>query len=136
VSYTYEKAFDEYIQGTTATSSEGLLRDAENRPARGSSVFAQNRFTVGSRFTVTPGLRYERYGYERNITIARVNNIPTNVDIRGKGDVSAFVPGIGVTFQAADGLNTVGTTRQACDIWPETVLTPRLPISPWILKTR
>ncbi len=104
VSYTYEKAIDTYIQGSTATSSDGLLRDAENRPARGSSVFAQNRFTIERRFTITPGLRYENYSYERNISVIRVGGIPTNVDIRGKDDVSAFVPGIGVTFQAADGL--------------------------------
>ncbi len=104
VSYTYEKAYDDYIQSATATSSDGVLRDSEMRPARGASVFAQNRFTIGSRFTITPGLRYENYSYERIITRARVNNIPTDVDIRGKDDVSAFVPGIGMTFKAAGGL--------------------------------
>jgi Fe(3+) dicitrate transport protein len=104
VSYTYEKAYDDYIQGATSTSSVGILRDSETRPARGASVFAQNRFTIGSRFTITPGLRYENYSYERIITRARVNNVPTDVDIRGKDDVSAFVPGVGVTFQPVSGL--------------------------------
>ena len=104
VSYTYEKAFDDYIQGTTATSSDGVLRDSETRPARGSSLFVQNRFNFGSRFTITPGLRYERYSYERHITRARVNNVPTDVNIHGEDNVSAFVPGIGITFQPASGL--------------------------------
>lgn len=103
-SYTYEKAFDEYVQGATATSSDGVLRDAETRPANGVSLFAQNRFTIGSRFTVTPGLRYERYSYERHITRARVNNIPTDVNRRGEDKVSAFVPGIGITFQPVERL--------------------------------
>ncbi len=102
--YIYEKAFDDYVQGATATSSDGVLRDAETRPANGVSVFAQNRFTIGKRFTVTPGLRYERYSYERFITRARVNNIPTDVNRRGEGKVSAFVPGIGVTFQPVERL--------------------------------
>lgn len=102
--FVYEKAFDDYIQGATSTSSDGILRDAETRPARGASLFAQNRFTIGKRFTVTPGLRYERYKYERHITRARVNNIPTDVDLRGEDKVSAFVPGVGVTFQPVERL--------------------------------
>ncbi len=102
--FLYEKAFDDYIQGATATSSDGILRDSETRPARGVSVFAQNRFAVGRRFTITPGLRYEHYEYERHITRARVNNIPTDVDRRGEDKVSAFVPGIGVTFQPVERL--------------------------------
>ncbi len=102
--YIYEKAFDDYVQGATATSSDGVLRDSETRPARGISMFAQNRFTIGKRFTITPGLRYERYNYERHITRARVNNIPTDVDRRGEDEISAFVPGVGVTFQPVDRL--------------------------------
>lgn len=102
--YLYEKAFDEYVVGATATSSEGVLRDAETRPAHGVSLFAQNRFTIGNRFTITPGLRYERYSYERFITRARVNNIPTDVNRRGEGQVSTFVPGLGVTFQPVERL--------------------------------
>ncbi len=102
--FVYEKAFDDYILGTTSTSNDGILRDSENRPARGVSVFSQNRFTIGKRFTVTPGLRYERYKYERIITRARVNNIPTDVNRRGEDSVSAFVPGIGVTFQPVERL--------------------------------
>ncbi len=100
--YVYEKAFDDYIQGATATSSDGVLRDSETRPARGISAFIQNRFAFGRKFTITPGLRYENYKYERNITRARVNNIPSDVSIFGEDDVSAFVPGIGATFQPVE----------------------------------
>lgn len=102
IHYVYEKAYDDYIQGATATSSDGVLRDSETRPARGISAFVQNRFAVGRKFTITPGLRYENYKYERFITRARVNNIPTDVNIRGEDEVSAFVPGIGVTFQPVE----------------------------------
>ncbi len=102
--YVYEKAFDDYVLGATATSSEGILRDSETRPARGISLFTQNRFSIGKRFTITPGLRYERYNYERIITRARVNGIPTDVNRRGEDEVSAFVPGVGVTFQPIDRL--------------------------------
>ncbi len=102
--YVYEKAFDDFIVGSTATSSTGVLRDSETRPARGVSAFAQNRFTIGKRFTVTPGLRYENYSYKRNITRARVNGIPADVDFRGKDTVTAWIPGIGFTFQPMDRL--------------------------------
>ncbi|MEO7659873.1 MAG: TonB-dependent receptor [Pyrinomonadaceae bacterium] len=102
--YVYEKAFDDFIVGSTATSSTGVLRDSETRPARGVSAFAQNRFTIGKRFTVTPGLRYENYSYKRNITRARVNGLATDVDLRGEDNVSALIPGIGFTFQPIDRL--------------------------------
>lgn len=102
--YVYEKAFDDFISGATATSSDGILRDSETRPANGVSVFAQNRFTIGKRFTITPGVRYEHYSYERIITRARINGIPTDVDRRGKGEVSAFIPGLGITFSPVNNL--------------------------------
>lgn len=97
--YLYERAIDSFIIGATATSSDGIVRDYETRPARGTSFFLQNRFTIGKKFTVTPGLRYENYKYTRHITTVRVGGIPSSVDIRGEDKVSEFIPGIGVTFQ-------------------------------------
>ncbi len=102
VSYVFEEAYDAYIVGATATSSDGVLRDAETRPARGASVFAQNRFTIGRELTITPGIRCENYSYERRISRARVNNIPTNVDVRGEDSVSAWIPGVGVAYQPVE----------------------------------
>ncbi len=99
--YIYEKAFDDFVIGNTATSSEGILRDSEIRPAKGISGFAQNRFTLGKRLTITPGIRFEHYTYRRNINKTRVNGIPTDVDRRGANDVSVFIPGLGLTFQPA-----------------------------------
>lgn len=99
--YIYEKAFDDFVIGNTATSSEGILRDSEIRPAKGISGFAQNRFTIGKRLTITPGIRFEHYSYQRNINKARVNGIPTDVDRRGGDNLSVFIPGLGVTFQPA-----------------------------------
>ncbi|MBA2380159.1 MAG: TonB-dependent receptor [Blastocatellia bacterium] len=99
VSYVFEEAYDAYVVGETATSSDGILRDAETRPAHGASVFAQNRFTIGRKFTITPGIRFENYSYERRITRARVGGIPTDVDVRGKDSVSAWIPGVGVAYQ-------------------------------------
>jgi Fe(3+) dicitrate transport protein len=104
VSYLYEKAFDDFAAGATATSSDGILRDSETRPARAVSGFVQNRFTIGRKFTVTPGLRFESYKYERIITRARVGGVPTDVNRRGEEDVTAFIPGIGVTFQPIEQL--------------------------------
>ncbi len=102
VSYVFEEAYDEFVVGATATSSDGILRDAETRPAHGTSVFAQNRFTIGRKFTITPGLRYETYSYERRITRARVGGVPADVDIRGEDSVSAWIPGVGISFQPVE----------------------------------
>lgn len=102
VSYVFEEAYDAYVVGATATSSDGIVRDEETRPAHGTSVFAQNRFTIGRKFTLTPGLRFENYSYERRITRARVGGIPTDVDRRGKDSVSAWIPGVGASYQPVE----------------------------------
>lgn len=102
--YLHEHAIDSYIIGATATSSNGIVRDYETRPADAFSFFLQNRFTIGKKFTVTPGLRFESYQYNRHITTIRVGGVPTSVNIRGEDKVSEFIPGIGVTYQPIERL--------------------------------
>lgn len=106
--YLYERARDRFIVGATAISSDGVLRDDEVRPAHAVSLFAQNRFSIGDRFTITPGLRLERYDYERRILRTRVGGVPTDVDRRGRDRVFEFIPGIGATFQLTDNLTVFG----------------------------
>lgn len=102
--YIYEEALDQYILGATATSSIGIVRDYETRPARAASFFLHNRFAIGDKFTISPGLRYENYRYERHITTQRIGGIPASVDILGEDKVSELIPGIGVTYQPVERL--------------------------------
>lgn len=99
----YERARDQHINGATATASSGVVRDDEIRVGRALSAFVQNRIFITPTWHVTPGLRLERFTYDRNILRARVRRTtPTgttrnaeDVDIRGGDAVSEVIPGIG-----------------------------------------
>ncbi|MBI1955395.1 MAG: TonB-dependent receptor [Acidobacteria bacterium] len=104
IRYLYERAHDQQIDGNTFNSNGGVIRDDEFRPGHAVSLFAQNRFFLGQFFTLTPGVRLEKYNYDRNIIRARVNGVPTDVNIKGSDDVFSLVPGIGTTFQVVEGM--------------------------------
>lgn len=112
VRYLYERALDQQISGDTYNSSGGVIRDDEFRPGRAVSFFAQNRFFLGERVTLTPGVRLEKYSYDRNIIRARVNGVPTDVNIRGGDSVFSLIPGIGTTFQVVEGVTFFAGTHR------------------------
>lgn len=99
----YERARDQHINGATATALSGEIRDDEIRVGKAVSVFVQNRIFITPTWHVTPGLRLERFTYDRNILRARVRRTtPTgtarsveDVDIRGGDAVAEVIPGIG-----------------------------------------
>ncbi|MGI9141491.1 MAG: TonB-dependent receptor family protein, partial [Gemmatimonadaceae bacterium] len=102
----YEKARDRHINGASSTASSGEVRDDEIRVGKAVSVFVQNRVFITPTWHVTPGLRLERFVYDRNILRARVRRAtatgPTrtveDVDIHGGDAVSEVIPGIGTAW--------------------------------------
>ena len=99
----YERARDQHVNGASATASSGEVRDDEIRVGKAVSVFAQNRIFLTPTWHVTPGLRVERFTYERNIVRARVRRATAtgttrnveDVNIKGGDAVSEVIPGIG-----------------------------------------
>ena len=99
----YEKARDQHINGASSTASSGEVRDDEIRVGKAVSVFVQNRVFITPTWHVTPGLRLERFVYDRNILRARVRRATAtgttrtveDVDIDGGDAVSEMIPGIG-----------------------------------------
>ncbi len=104
--YLYERAHDQQIQGATRDSGGGVIRDDEYRPGQAVSLFFQDRLFVGNRLTLTPGLRLEKYGYERKILRASVGGVPSDVNIRGEDSVFGVIPGFGATILASDKVTT------------------------------
>ncbi|MGI8618381.1 MAG: TonB-dependent receptor domain-containing protein [Gemmatimonadaceae bacterium] len=102
----YERARDQHVNGATATASSGEVRDDEIRVGKAVSAFVQNRFFVTPTWHVTPGLRIERFTYDRNILRARVRRATStgttrkveDVDIVGGDAVSEVIPGIGTAW--------------------------------------
>lgn len=99
--YLFERALDRHVNWSAVTGGASLVRDAERRPAHAVAAFVQDRIAVSPRLTVTPGLRLERYAFTRDITRMRVGGVPTDVSVRESDVVTAWVPGLGATFQLA-----------------------------------
>lgn len=99
IRYLYEDADDKRINGDRFDSSTGLIRDYENRFGNAVSVFVQNRFFLTQKLILTPGVRIEKYGYERHILRQRVDGVPTDVNIRKRQDLVKAVPGLGLSYQ-------------------------------------
>ena len=75
------------------TGRNAGIREDSDRTVEAVSGFVQNRFEFG-RVAVTPGLRYEHVDYER------IDNL---LGTRGEASVAEWIPGIGLTFEAAPG---------------------------------
>ncbi|CAN5853638.1 TonB-dependent receptor plug domain-containing protein [soil metagenome] len=109
----FERAYDEYVVGSTATSRSGNVRDYEVRSGRALSGFLQNRFfLLGETLQVIPGVRVESFSYDRNILRTRVRRVdpltgvvsrlPEDVDIRSGDSLSELIPGIGATWNPTE----------------------------------
>lgn len=102
----YERARDQHINGETGTSRTGEVRDDEIRTGRALAGFVQNRFFLTEALRVTPGLRVERFEYERHILRTRVRREvdgavvrqPEDVDLRARDDLVEVIPGLGVAW--------------------------------------
>jgi Fe(3+) dicitrate transport protein len=91
--------------GDTPTARDGLVVEDNVRRVDAYSAFAQNRFLFG-RFTLTPGVRVERIGYER------INHLGVNPDgskgVSGETALTEVIPGIGASFVVTDGTTVFG----------------------------
>lgn len=102
--YLYETAHDRRINGEGFDARTGVLRDEEFRYGRAFAGYVQNRFQIGSRITVTPGVRFVRYNQERHITRKR----DKDVDIPKDNGVTTAIPGLGVSVRAGGGVTAFG----------------------------
>ena len=102
IRYIYEMAHDRRVNGDRFDARTGVLRDDEFRYGRALAGYVQNRFRIGSRVALTPGIRFVHYEQERHITRKRVAGTPTSVDIREDNGVTTAIPGLGFSVRAHD----------------------------------
>ncbi len=100
--YVYEKARDQRVNGTPFNARNGIVRDDEKRAGRAFSAYLQNRFKLGSRVTVTPGLRLENYNQQRRILRTRVNGVPTDIDRLQDNGITKAIPGLGFSARVTN----------------------------------
>ncbi len=101
VRYMHEEHRDRRVDGNTNTASTGITREYEVRYGDAWSAFVQDRVTFG-RFTLSPGLRLERYAYIRDIRRQPVGGVPTDVNVRRADSVFKPIPGAGLAYRATD----------------------------------
>jgi Fe(3+) dicitrate transport protein len=104
----YERADDAFITGTPESPATGELRDFEVRHGRALAAYVQNRFRLGGGVALTPGVRVESYGFDRNVRRMRVGRTDPltgettsrveDVDIRSADHVFEIIPGLGATW--------------------------------------
>ena len=99
----FERAHEQRINGESGNSHTGVIRDEEIRSGKAVSGFIQNRIFLNERIRITPGIRVERFSYERNILRTRVTNddgdrVPTDVDLTSGDDLFELIPGFGVSY--------------------------------------
>ena len=106
VRYIHERADDKRINGPGFNARTGVIRDDEDRFGRAFSAYVQNRFYLGSRVIITPGVRFENYNQERHIQRTRVRTpegrIPMNVDRRQDNGITRAIPGLGLSVKATE----------------------------------
>ncbi len=101
----YERARDKHINGFV-DSSATAVQDDEVRTGRALAAFVQNRFFVTPTLHFTPGVRFERFEFGRNILrtrVARSDGITStrraeDVDIRSRDAVTEVIPGVGAAW--------------------------------------
>lgn len=104
VRYLYERAFEQRINGNVLSPQSGILRDDEIRTGHAFSAYIQNQFNLTDRFSLTPGLCFEYFDYERDIR--RLGNEPR--DILSSDQVAELIPGIGFSYRVLEGVAFYG----------------------------
>jgi len=102
VRFLHERADDMRVNGEGFRARTGVVRDDEDRFGRAFSAYVQNRFHLGRRVIITPGVRLEHYNQERHILRVRVEGVPTNVDRRQDNGITTAVPGLGLSVKATN----------------------------------
>lgn len=103
--YHRERARDRYVVGT-ADGTPTSVRDDEERTGEAVSAWVQNRFAVHPTLDITPGVRMERFRFDRHITRGRVRRSDGTstsrtveaLDLRTADGVSEVIPGLGFAW--------------------------------------
>jgi Fe(3+) dicitrate transport protein len=102
--YMTEKMYDQTIQATRTTPRTGTIARDVIDSADSAALFAQNRFDLTSKLSVTPGVRVEHYIQQRQ---------DLRVPDRSKTSNAEVIPGIGATFQVNPALQLFGGVYKA-----------------------
>ncbi|WP_130538299.1 TonB-dependent receptor family protein [Thiomicrorhabdus indica] len=105
IRYFVESSNDTRIRATRDQDRTGINDRHRQDTAKSFAVFAQNRFDVTDRLSVTPGLRIESYEQTRKIL--------TDNNAEESTDNTELLPGIGMTYQLTDSTQIFASAYKA-----------------------
>lgn len=110
--FLYEKAFEQRVNGAKPDASSGVTKELEERTGYGSSGFIHNRFDFSPKFSVTAGIRYENFSYNREILYGEflIDGVKKlrDTSIVAFSTVHAFIPGAGFNFMPSKNIVVFG----------------------------
>ncbi|HEX4855931.1 MAG TPA: TonB-dependent receptor [Limnobacter sp.] len=98
----YEDQDRQQINGSSPTARAGTLVENNLRSTTAYSAYIANRFDVGQ-FSITPIARYE------SISVERTNQLNNTT---GEEDVTAFTPGLGITWNPGSNLTVFSSIHE------------------------
>jgi len=99
------------LNGNTATSPAGDIRDDDERLGRALAVYGLNKFKFfDKKLQISPGLRFESLWTTRTTFRTRIDGTATDLDPPRKehDHISAVIPGAGVNYQIVEPLSLFG----------------------------
>ena len=100
-----EEMVDQTIDATRANPRTGTISKDRVDSAVSYALFAQNRFDVTERLSITPGLRIENFEQKRDDLLNNAND--------GKSSNTEYLPGVGLTYQLTPGVQLYGSVYKA-----------------------
>ena len=100
-----EEMVDQGVTATRANPRTGTITTDRIDSATSYALFAQNRFDVTDRLSITPGLRIESYTQEREDLKNSANN--------GDSSNTEYLPGIGATYKLNPAAQLYGSVYKA-----------------------
>ena len=98
-----EKADEQLLIGNAPTAVGGNLRDVELRKGQAISVYVHDKITLSKKLDVNMGVRYEQFGYGRNILRGRFNvngmTITADTNLLASSSMMAILPGLGFNYK-------------------------------------
>ncbi len=94
----FERAYEQLLQGRKTDARSGDMLENEIRTGLAASVFVQNRTDLTDKISLTAGLRYENFNYERDIARRRFNNVVRDTTLVAGSAVNQLIPGIGLNW--------------------------------------
>jgi Fe(3+) dicitrate transport protein len=106
--YMSEEMRDTVVAATRAAPRTGAINRDRIDSADGWALYAQNRFVISDRVAMTAGLRVEYYEQEQTDL-----RIPGSQLHRADTSNTEVLPGLGVTYRVADGLQLFANVYKA-----------------------